>query len=183
MSWGASRSLRERTPESPEAVRPPAACRPHRVPGLRRPRVPAGVRRGSGVPATAAGRRPGDARPSPLRGVPAPLSSSGSAPVGAGEGRRGRLSPGAEAPRRGGPRASASSEAPGREGVCPSVRALAVLEGSADPAVWPTCHLAPSNPGSSKRTLGTFVGEWLSFFTFCLVFNFLVSFHSSPPFC
>lgn len=57
--------------------------------------------------------------------------------------------------RRGGPRASASREAPGRKEAPPSLRVLVTPEGSADPEVWSArhCHLAPSAHEVSKLSV------------------------------
>lgn len=97
----------------------PPACLPA-SPASGRPQVPAGVRPGSGVPATAAGRRPGDARPSPW--LAGDSRAAQQFRVSGRGHRRGSRRPGR--PRRrggaeGGPRASASREAPGREEASP----------------------------------------------------------------
>lgn len=169
---------------------PPASPRPRPPGGLRFPRACARARvfppRPRGGARETRGRAPG------LRGIPAPLSSSGSAAAVTGEARGGRGGRGgAEARREGRGRARPVRRPEGKKRPH-ALRALATPEGSADPAVQSACHLAPSNRGSSKGTLGTFVGEWLPppfclvfkflVSTFCLVFKFLVSFHFFPFF-
>lgn len=91
-SWGVSRSLRERTPESPEVVRRPARL-PHCVPGLSEASGSRGREPGFECSGLGRGAAPGRRKAEPLAGIPAPLSSSGSAPVVAGEACGGRLRP------------------------------------------------------------------------------------------